>query len=127
MRSFVNVAFDVGAPMAVLLVSSRQVQVYRRVMGLVQATPPPVPGNDSQESLTRLAVEVERLVEHLRPDLKGVSVVGVHMRGGLCWEITAVHPSFARTAWHSSPPEVALVDGDDVAKPHVVDLTGHVI
>ncbi len=105
MSNWVNLDADFGAPILRLLVNLREVAYRRDVDRLEDYLSLKVALIDKP-----MVVEyIESFIERRRPDLKGLSLIGISRSpGGLQLCLDIVHPSVKRVPMGEAPPEQRL-------------------
>lgn len=100
---WIKTDYDFGYPYRVFTVSIRDVMAANNIKSYL---------NDFRDDPKKLEETIQAMVEFYRPNLKGGSVCGIMMCGGMVFEIAYTHPSLPRMLSMNGPEKESLVPNE---------------
>ncbi len=101
---WIKTDYDFGYPYKTFTVSVREVALANEIKNQLMNW------KDSPSALEKV---IQSFIEFYRPSLKGCSVCGIIMRGGMTFEISVTHPSLPRMMMAQGPEIEPLIPGDE--------------
>lgn len=99
--------YDFGYPYKNFTVGVRELQAANQIKGYLV---------DFQNEPDKIEQLVQAVVEFYRPSLKGGTVCGIVLRGGMIFEIAYTHPSLPRIKMTTVPESESLIPDEDGMK-----------